>query len=527
MESDTSVAKSAPVMSRRDPSPDSLRSEIEYLYLELETPLPTPCITLPPAAGQTAPPEAPSLEKYTSPFLWPKWPLAGYSAGEVSPASEELTKEWGISAVVYNLSITIFCIGFALAPMILAPFSEINGRRPIFVVSGVVFVACLIACGGTHSFAGLLVARFFQGCSSSTFSTMVGGVISDIFHSHDRNTPMALFSGAALFGTGLAPILSGAIVTHTTWRWIYYSHAIVSSVFVVIIYFFFNETRGSVLLSRKASALNKYYEKLEQAGHFGVITFSEDQPEGKTIRRIRWKVESDEQRASLLTAVQISVSRPFHMLFTEPVVFFFSLWVSFSWATLYLQFSSIPLVFRTNHHFNVEQTGAVFTSLCVGVIIITLISIYHDKIGSIISGKIPQTAEGRLYFVCIESILLPIGLFWFGWTSYPSVPWIVPTIAVGCAGMGIFSIYLATFNYLADTYHRYASSAIAAQSCCRNLLGGIFPLVTSAMFTNLGYPEASSLLGGIGLVLTLVPWILAFYGPRIRARSKMASELNK
>ncbi|KAJ5792404.1 uncharacterized protein N7503_008382 [Penicillium pulvis] len=530
-------------MDRREPSPDSLvePNEIQYLYLELETPLPTPCISLPPAAGQSAPPEAPSLEKYTSPFLWPRWrkwmmtwiacavtALAGYSAGEVSPASSELCKEWGISSVVYNLSITIFCIGFALAPMILAPFSEINGRRPIFVVSGIVFVASLIGCGGTDSFAGLLVARFFQGCSSSTFSTMVGGVISDIFHAHDRNTPMALFSGAALFGTGLAPIIAGAIATHTTWRWIYYSHAIVSSVFVVIIYFFFKETRGSVILSRKASALNKYYEKLEEAGHFGVMTFSEDQPGEKNVQRIRWKVESDEQRASLLTAVQISIYRPFHMLFTEPVVFFFSLWVSFSWATLYLQFSSIPLVFKTNHHFNVEQTGAVFTSLCVGVIIITIISINHDKIGAIIGrGKIPSTAEGRLYYVCIESILLPIGLFWFGWTSYPSVPWIVPTIAIGCAGMGIFSIYLATFNYLADTYHRYASSAIAAQSFCRNLLGGVFPLVTAAMFTNLGYPEASSLLGGIGFLLTLVPWILAFYGPRIRARSKMASELNK
>jgi hypothetical protein len=49
------------------------------------------------------------------------------------------------------------------------------------------------------------------------------------------------------------------------------------------------------------------------------------------------------------------------MLITEPVVFFFSLWVSFSWAVLYLQFGSIPLVFETNHNFNTEQTGAVFT----------------------------------------------------------------------------------------------------------------------------------------------------------------------
>lgn len=49
------------------------------------------------------------------------------------------------------------------------------------------------------------------------------------------------------------------------------------------------------------------------------------------------------------------------LLFTEPVVFFFSLWVSFSWAILYLNFSAIPLVFSTNHNFNVEQSGAVFS----------------------------------------------------------------------------------------------------------------------------------------------------------------------
>lgn len=112
-------------------------------------------------------------------------------------------------------------------------------------------------------------------------------------------------------------------------------------------------------------------------------------------------------------------------------------------------------------------------------------------------GKMSSTPEGRLLFACVESVLMPIGLFWFGWTSFPSVPWIVPTIAVGCATMGIFSIYLATFNYLADTYHRYASSAIAAQSFCRNVLAGVFPLVAEQMFRNLGYPGASSLLGGI------------------------------
>lgn len=51
------------------------------------------------------------------------------------------------------------------------------------------------------------------------------------------------------------------------------------------------------------------------------------------------------------------------MLFTEPVVFAFSVWISFSWAVLYLQFGSIPVVFETNHGMNIEQVGAIFTCM--------------------------------------------------------------------------------------------------------------------------------------------------------------------
>lgn len=135
----------------KTPDPQSL--ELEHRYLEFDTPLPTPCISLPPRPGQSPPPECPKLEKYTSPFGWSKWRktvmcyisctvtmLAGLSAGEVSPAASILAKKWDIGLVVANLSITIFCVGFAMAPMVLAPFSEFNGRRPIFLGSGVVFV---------------------------------------------------------------------------------------------------------------------------------------------------------------------------------------------------------------------------------------------------------------------------------------------------------------------------------------------------------------------------------------------------
>jgi hypothetical protein len=45
------------------------------------------------------------------------------------------------------------------------------------------------------------------------------------------------------------------------------------------------------------------------------------------------------------------------------------------------------------------------------------------------------------------------------------------------------------------------------------------------MYNRLTFGGASSLLGGIGTLLTIVPWVLVFYGPKIRRRSKFASEI--
>jgi multidrug resistance protein len=446
--------------------------------------------------------------------------------------------EWNVSETAIAVGITTFTCGFGIAPMVLAPFSEINGRRPIFVVTGVLFVIFQLICAVTPTYAGMLVSRFLAGCCSSTFSTMVGGVVSDIYHAEERNTAMALFSGSALFGTGLGPIISGVVAQHTTWRWIFYLQVITCGVMMVFIIFFFKETRGSVLLSKKAKALNKWMAQLESEGHHGFMmpisstttTTTTTKPVSPTApQRIRWKVKSDEERTSLGRMIGISLYRPFHLLFTESVVFFFSLWISFSWAVLYLTFSAIPLVFTTSHDFSLQQNGAVFTAISVAAVISTCISVAQEHIArKYFTGKqraIFDGPEGRLYFACIQSALLPIGCFWFGWTSFPSNHWILPALGIGCSTMGIFSIYLAVFNYLADTYHRYASSALAAQSFCRNILAGAFPLFTPQMFKVMTFQGAGSFLGGMGALLTIVPWVLVFYGPRIRARSKFAREI--
>ena len=424
---------------------------ISYHHLTFETELPLPTQLQSDPANT---PEPPDLRDLISPFTWSEsrkyytiWlsvavtTLTAYTAGSYAAAADQLMAKWHVSQVAFNVGITTFTTGFSTAPMVLAPFSELNGRKPVFVTTGTIFVICQLCCALTPSYGGMLAARFFAGVGASTFSTMVGGVVSDIYHTEDRNTPMALFAGGALFGTGLGPLCSDLIAQHISWRWVFYVQVIADGMVILMVATFFRETRGSVLLSRRAKKLNDWYAAREAVGCVG-FDVAIDGEIKKQSQRIRWKVKADEERETLAKMIGISLYRPFHLLLTEPVVFWFSLWTAFSWAVLYLTFSSIPLVFITNHGFTIQENGAVFTSMCVGALLATVLSIYQDRIAKR-HGKLPPTPEARLYFSRFESALMPIGLFWFGWTSFSSVHWIWPTLAIGCATMGIYSIYLA------------------------------------------------------------------------------------
>ncbi|KAK0649023.1 major facilitator superfamily domain-containing protein [Cercophora newfieldiana] len=599
-------------------------TDVEYLYLTFKTPLPVPNITAsksPKGLASTqelSPP--PDLAPYANPLEWPSSRknvmlflscvatfLTAYTSGSYSPPHELIREDLGASSnIAVLLGITTFCLGFALAPMALAPFSEMNGRYPVFVVAGIVYVVFQAVCGVVRNLAGMLIARLLVGIGGSVFSSMVGGVIADMWDKEGRNTPMALFSGSVMIGTGLGPLFAAMMTRRlghigtgnaAAWKWVFWHQVIMGAVVILALAILFKESRGSVLLSRKAKALNKWYEELESQGHYGVwITEStpsdscessttegsSDEEKGEvrkavspdaTLRRVRWIVKEDEERASVAKMISVSVSRPFILLLNESIVFFFSLWVSFAWGVLYLTFGSIPLIFRRQYGWNLEQAGYAFSSLAVGGVIGTIISIWQerllhhpkwaapassqsassltlideeapnrddgaksqagssppsrsDRIWALIRRRFPADApESRLYFTCISSTLLPVGLFIFGLTARPHIHWIVPCIGLALATMGILSIYLAIFNYFADSYNQYASSALAAQSMCRNFVGGAFPLVTSALFINLGETSATCLLGAIAIVLTVVPWVLVFYGERIRARSPFASQL--
>lgn len=121
----------------------------------------------------------------------------------------------------------------------------------------------------------------------------------------------------------------------------------------------------------------------------------------------------------------------------EPMALSLDIYSAILLGILYLFFGAFPLVFVNNHDFNLWQVGLSFLGLFIGMVIGALTNpVWHNIRINLIEKHGKSEPEFRLPSVIAGSFLVPIGMFWFGWTTYRSIHWIVPIIGSAVFGAG-------------------------------------------------------------------------------------------
>jgi len=185
--------------------------------------------------------------------------------------------------------------------------------------------------------------------------------------------------------------------------------------------------------------------------------------------------------AKLRLFLTITIFRPLHMMFTEPIVGLACLYVSTAFATLYTFFAAVPYIFQTVYGFTLEQTGLVFLAVVVGCVLGTLTIILCDVL--LYRRQIPRhpphmvPPEYRLYPAMVGSLGLPAGLFWLAWTARADVSWASPVVALVPFSWGNLCLFISMLQFTVDTYTgTVIASATSANSLSRYGLSGAFPL---------------------------------------------------
>jgi MFS family permease len=410
-----------------------------------------------------------------------------------------MSKDLGTSELIGKLG--LFCFNFtcALAPMFLAPFCELAGRRVIYVGGYVCFNIMFIGLALGKNIATILVCRSLLGLFGCIGTILVGGTFGDMYRPDDRAIPMASFSYVAILGTVGAPIYAGFIDQTIGWRWIEGVQGLASIPLAILIILFLRETRGGVKLSKRAKILR------QQTG--------DD----------RFVAPSDVEAPSVKTMLHNSSVKAIKMLMLEPVVLAFGLWISFAWFLTFLFLSVIPITFHEKKGWSEGVSGLPYISLCIGTTLGFALNFLQIRRYNQLRAAGSAQPESRLYGAMFGAVWLPVGLFVYSFTQYAFLHWIGPVIGLALIAIGIFFIFESCYSFTSDCYGENSSSAMAGQGFMRNTLGAVSPLFASQFFHNVGSQYAGLILAVVATGLAMIPYVLFVYGPAIRARSALAA----
>ncbi|GAB1216074.1 hypothetical protein ATERTT37_005279 [Aspergillus terreus] len=330
--------------------------------------------------------------------------------------------------------------GFVCGPLIFGPLSEKYGRRWPILSGVILFATFSIPVAVAQNFYTILVCRLLSGAFGASSMAVTGGALTDVWNlAVSRGIALDAFVATAFIGPVIGPIIGNFITTsYLGWRWTMWVTLIVAYAFSVIAFIALPETYGPVLLTEKAARLR--FETKNWALHSKV----------------------EEERTTVKSFARNYLVRPW-----EPIMMLVTLYMSFLYGLLFLFFEGFPTSFVEGRRWAPQIGSLAFVSLLVGVLIGLSgmvwwsLTVFARQINSTPDKIVP---ERRLPPMMAGAVGLPIGLFWFAWTSNPGIHWAAEIIAPALVSASMFAIFISGLKYIVDVYLIYANSAISANT---------------------------------------------------------------
>ena len=252
------------------------------------------------------------------------WTVVLYSTSYTA-SMPGMMKEFHVtSQPIATLGITTYLVGLAVGSLILAPLSEQWGRRPVYLASLAFFCLMVLPCALAKNLPMILVIRFlgyvlklpnalfslltiFSACAGAAMISNSPGSVADIVTENYRALAFSIWSIGPMNGPVTGPLIGGFAAQYLGWRWTNWLVMIFSGV-ALLFMMCIKETYAPSILRKKAAKMRKEMD---------------DE---------RYWSRYDEKRA-VIPMLKVNLSRPFVLTATEPILWFWDLYIGVSYAT--------------------------------------------------------------------------------------------------------------------------------------------------------------------------------------------------
>ena len=421
-----------------------------------------------------------------------------------SPSEPQIMEIFGVSQSVASLGLGMYVIGYGIGPLFFSPLSEVPriGRNPPYMISYLIFVLISIPTAMIENVPGLMVLRFLQGVFGSPCVATAGASLGDITNLF--LLPYLLFGWAmsGLAGPAVGPIIAGFAVVAEDWHWSMWELLWASAPSFLVFLLCLPETSTATILFRRAQRLRQ-------------LTGN---------KNLKSQSEIGQAELSLKHVAYNALVIPWKINLLDPAILFSSVYTGLVYAIFYSFFEIFPLVYIDIYGMNLGEMGIAFLTVPIGVAL--AMASYYCFLFWMINPRMRikglAAPEKRLIPAIVASVIIPIGLFIFGFASRKSIHWIVPSIGAVLISGGMITIIQCMLLYVAMAYPEYSASLFAGNDFARSSLAFAAILWSGPLFHNLGIGRGCSLLAGltIGCIGGVV--FLYFYGANLRSKSKFA-----
>ncbi|GKZ33274.1 hypothetical protein AbraIFM66950_003114 [Aspergillus brasiliensis] len=441
----------------------------------------------------------------TDPIHWPLWRkwsivvcialmymLANFGTIIIVPGVPRILSDFHTSPsqdqLYEPLIVSIWELGEGVGSFLVGPLSEKYGRSIVYHGGNVLFILCSVAAALSVNLGMLVAFRFINGLAITTI-TLAPSITGDLFVREERGAAMALAITLPLLGPCAAPIVGGYVTSNLGWRW---------AIWIIAI------AVGSVSLCSLIILKETYRFKIH------------DQQSSETEQQ---QQQQQQPRRDPETKLQ-AILRPIRLLFSSPIVLVTSLYTALTYGISYLILTTLSSTMHDLYGFTQGPIGLTFLGRAIGNLIgLAIYGLTSDRYLQYCRRKRGHSApEDRLPLMLFGTILLPIGLFLYGWSAYERLHWIVPLIGTGIVGASLILTHLPTENYLVDAFdpHGTSASVLAANAALAALFGALFPLAGPSLYRALGQGWGNSLLAFISLAF-LGPFVVLWrHGEKLR-----------
>jgi DHA1 family bicyclomycin/chloramphenicol resistance-like MFS transporter len=149
-----------------------------------------------------------------------------------------------LAAAPLEIQQTLSAYLFAFGVMFLfhGALSDSFGRRPVILVSLVVYTLASVGCALADTVHGLVIGRVFQGLSVGAGMVVGRAMIRDLFGPEDAQRLMSMVTLFFGLAPAIAPVIGGWLFLGLGWRSIFWFLAAVGLILVVVSIKFLPET---------------------------------------------------------------------------------------------------------------------------------------------------------------------------------------------------------------------------------------------------------------------------------------------